>query len=86
MEDVSRRSGLSGPTISFLEMAKILRQHLGPLADRVPTEEAPGPDVPRLIIHNDRAREELDWHPRPAETTIVDTAESLREFGMLEHG
>ena len=48
-----------GPTISFLEMTQILRERLGPLAERVPTEEAPGPEPPRLIIHNDRAREEL---------------------------
>jgi dihydroflavonol-4-reductase len=32
-----------GPTISFLEMAQILREALGPLAARVPTAEAPGP-------------------------------------------
>jgi nucleoside-diphosphate-sugar epimerase len=73
-----------GPTISFLEMAQILRERLGPLAARVPTEEAPGPEPPRLIIHNDRAREELGWRPRPAETTIVETAESLRDLGLLE--
>jgi dihydroflavonol-4-reductase len=73
-----------GPTISFLEMAQILRERLGPLAERVPTEEAPGPEPPRLIIHNDRAREELGWRPRPAETTIVETAESLRDLGLLE--
>jgi nucleoside-diphosphate-sugar epimerase len=30
-----------GPTISFLQMAQILRERLGPLAERVPTEEAP---------------------------------------------
>jgi nucleoside-diphosphate-sugar epimerase len=73
-----------GPTISFLEMAQILRERLGPLAARVPTEEAPGPEPPRLIIHNDRARTELGWRPRPAETTIVETAESLRDLGLLE--
>jgi nucleoside-diphosphate-sugar epimerase len=50
-----------GPTISFLEMAQILRDRLGPLAERVPTEEAPGPEPPRLIIHNDRAKQELGW-------------------------
>jgi len=72
-----------GPTISFLELAQILRQRLGPLAERVPTEEAPGAEPPRLIIHNDRAREELGWRPRPAETTIVETAESLRDLGLL---
>ena len=73
-----------GPTISFLEMAQILRERLGPLAARVPTEEAPGPEPPRLIIHNDRAKQELGWRPRSAETTIVETAESLRDLGLLE--
>ena len=73
-----------GPTITFLEMAQILRDRLGPLAKRVPTEEADGPEPPELFIHNDRAREELGWRPRPAETTIVETAESLRDLGLLE--
>jgi nucleoside-diphosphate-sugar epimerase len=75
-----------GPTISFLQMAQILRERLGPLAERVPTEEAPGDDPPRLIIHNDRAKQEFGWQPRPAETTIVETAESLRDLGLLEQG
>ena len=73
-----------GPTISFLELARILRDRLGPLARRVPTEEVPGEDPPRLIIHNDRARDELGWRPRPAGTTIVESAESLRDLGLLE--
>jgi dihydroflavonol-4-reductase len=72
-----------GPTISFLRMAQILRERLGPLAERVPTEEAPGPEVPELIIRGDRARDELGWRPRPVETTIVETAESLRDLGLL---
>jgi nucleoside-diphosphate-sugar epimerase len=73
-----------GPTITFLQMAQILRERLGPLAERVPAQEAPGPEPPRLIIHNDRAERELGWRPRPAETTIVETAESLRDLGLLE--
>jgi nucleoside-diphosphate-sugar epimerase len=73
-----------GPTISFLEMARILREALGPLAERVSTEEAPGPEPPRLIIHNDRAKQELGWRPRPADATIVQTAESLRDLGLLD--
>lgn len=72
-----------GPTLSFLEVADILRRRLGPLAARVPTLEAPGDDLPRPIIHNDRARKELGWRPRAAETTIVETAESLRDLGLL---
>ena len=47
-------------------------------------KEADGPEPPKLIIHNDRAREELGWRPRPVETTIVDIAESLRVLGLLE--
>jgi nucleoside-diphosphate-sugar epimerase len=75
-----------GPAMSFVEVAGVLRRRLGPLAARVPTEEAPGEEPPRPIIHNDRARKELGWHPRPAETTIVETAESLRDLGLLETG
>jgi dihydroflavonol-4-reductase len=73
-----------GPTLSYLEVAETLRRRLGPLAARVPTQEAPGDDLPRPVIHNDRARQELGWRPRPAETTIVQTAESLRDLGLLE--
>ncbi len=73
-----------GPTISYLQLAEILRDRLGPLAERVPTKEAPGDALPELVIHNDRARNELGWRPRPAETTIVETAESLRDLGLLE--
>jgi nucleoside-diphosphate-sugar epimerase len=73
-----------GPAISFLEMAQILRDQLGAVGERVPTEEVPGDERPRLTIHNDRAREELGWHPRPIATTIVETAESLRDLGLLE--
>ena len=72
-----------GPTTSFLEVANVLGRRLGPLAAKVPTEEAPGEDLPRPIIHNDRARNELGWRPRPVETTIVESAESLRSLGLL---
>jgi hypothetical protein len=64
-------------------MAQILRERLGPLAERVPTQEAPGPEPPRLVIRNDRAKQELRWRPRAAETTIVETAESVRDLGLL---
>jgi nucleoside-diphosphate-sugar epimerase len=73
-----------GPTITWLGLAQILRDHLGPAGAHVTTEEAPGEDPEPLTIHNDRAKQELDWQPRPAETTIVETAESLRELGLLE--
>jgi nucleoside-diphosphate-sugar epimerase len=73
-----------GPTITWLGLAKILRDHLGPAGEHVSTDEAPGEDPPPLTIHNDRAKQELGWQPRPAETTILETAESLRELGLLD--
>ena len=72
-----------GPTISFLQMAQILRDRLGPLGERAPTEEEPGDELPNLVIHNDRAKSVFGWKPRPIETTIVETAESLRDLGLL---
>lgn len=71
-----------GPTLSYLKVAEILRRRLGPLAARVPTREAAGEERPQPIIHNDRAREELGWLPRPVEETIVQTAESLFDLGV----
>ena len=72
-----------GPTTTFLEVAGVLRDRLGPMADRVPTEEAPGDELPPLVIRNDRARAELGFRPRPADTTIVETAQGLRDLGLL---
>lgn len=72
-----------GPTITYLELANILRERLGPLASRVPTQEVDGEDLGPLVIHNERAKAELGFRPRPAETTIVETAESLRDLGLL---
>ena len=43
-----------GDTELVVVSPKILRERLGPLAGRVPAEGAPGPEPPRLIIHNDR--------------------------------
>lgn len=73
-----------GPTITWLGLAHVLRDHLGAAGEHVRTDEAPGEDPSPLTIHNDRAKQELGWQPRPAETTIVETAESLRELGLLD--
>ncbi|MEU6842973.1 NAD-dependent epimerase/dehydratase family protein [Streptomyces sp. NPDC046716] len=74
----------NGPTLSFVELAAVLRDRLGPLAARVPAEEAPGAPLPRPVIHNDRARTELGWQPRDVATTLVDSTASLRALGLLE--
>jgi nucleoside-diphosphate-sugar epimerase len=73
-----------GPTITWLGLAQILRDHLGPAGERVTTDEAPGEEPSPLTIHNDRAKRELGWQPRPAKASIVETADSLRDLGLLE--
>jgi len=45
--------------------------------------DASGDELPPLIIHNERAKAELGFAPRAAETTIVETVEGMREMGML---
>ncbi|MGC0370590.1 NAD-dependent epimerase/dehydratase family protein [Microbacterium sp. SLBN-111] len=75
-----------GPTISWLGVASLLRWHLGDLAAAVPTEEVPGDDLPPLVIHNERAKAELGFTPRPAETTIFETLDDMRERGMIRRG
>ncbi|WP_426519015.1 NAD-dependent epimerase/dehydratase family protein [Diaminobutyricibacter sp. McL0618] len=72
-----------GPTMTFLDVANVLRAELGELAARVTTQEMPGVEPVPLIIHNDRAKTELGFRPRPAVETIVETAESLRDLGLL---
>ena len=64
-------------------MAGVLRR-LRAAADRAPTQESSSDDLPRPIIHNDRVRDELGWRPRDVDTTIVETAESLRDQFLLD--
>jgi nucleoside-diphosphate-sugar epimerase len=73
-----------GPTTTFLEVATVMRERLGDFAAKVPTEEAPGDELPPLVIHNGRAKRELGFSPRPAVDTIIDTAESLRDLGLVQ--
>lgn len=72
-----------GPTTSWLGVARVLREHFGDLAAKAPTEEAPGDELPPLIIHNERAKAELGFAPRPAEQTIVETVDGMLAAGML---
>jgi nucleoside-diphosphate-sugar epimerase len=78
-----------GPTTSWLGVANVLHERFGELAAKAPTEEAPAGEaapsggLPPLIIHNERAKAELGFTPRPAETTIVDTVQSMQAAGML---
>lgn len=72
-----------GPSITFLDVADVLRERFGELAAKVPTEEAPGEELPPLVIHNERAKRELGFAPRPRVDTIVETVESLRDLGLV---
>ncbi len=72
-----------GPTITWLGLAEAIRGHLGAAGTHVTLQEAPGEDPAPLTIHNDRAKQELGWKPRPAPTTIAETLDSLRELGLL---
>jgi nucleoside-diphosphate-sugar epimerase len=72
-----------GPTTTFLEVATVLREQLGEFAAKAPTQEAPGDELPPLVIHNERAKRELGFTPRPIVDTIVETAESLRDLGLV---
>ncbi|MDA8196252.1 MAG: NAD-dependent epimerase/dehydratase family protein [Actinomycetota bacterium] len=72
-----------GPTITWLSLAEVIRDHLGASGHRVTLQEVPGEEPMPLVIHNDRAKEELDWQPRPVQTTITDTLDSLRELQLL---
>jgi nucleoside-diphosphate-sugar epimerase len=71
------------PTLTWLDLATTLHDQFGELAAHVPTEQAPGDEPPISIIHNDRARTELGWAPRPRLTTIVETVQSLRAVEAL---
>jgi len=72
-----------GPTTTYLGVAQLLRERFGDFAAHVPLVEAPGEELPPLVIHNDRAKRELGFQPRPAETTLVETVQSMREMGLI---
>lgn len=73
-----------GPTLTYYDIAVLLRDRLGALAEHVTLEQVPGDDPPPLTIHNDRAKQGLRFQPRAVETTLVQTAQSMHELGLLE--
>jgi dihydroflavonol-4-reductase len=91
----------SGPFLKVIDIARILRQHLGEQARRVPTRQLPDllvrmaawfdPLVRTAVSelgaerHADagHARDVLGWVARAPEETIVDTARSLIQHGLV---
>lgn len=77
-----------GPTVTFLEVADVLRHELGELAARVPTSEteesSDGADPAQApIISNAKAKATLGWQPRPVRDTLVETARSLQALSLV---
>lgn len=80
-----------GPSVSFLEIADVLRESLGELGSLVPRAEAAessdGSDPVQVpVISNAKAKRVLGWRPRPVRETIVDTARSLEALGLVGRG
>jgi nucleoside-diphosphate-sugar epimerase len=73
-----------GPTITWLGLAEVICDHLGVAGGNVTLREAPGEEPAPLTIHNDCAKQDLGWQPRPVHATITDTVDSLRQLGLLE--
>ena len=66
-----------GPTRTFGDVAQVLRDRLGDRARDCVATDAPGEAPPPLVIHNDRARDELGFRPRDVEDTIAETGEDV---------
>ena len=92
----------SGPFMKMIEIARILKAHLGEDARKVPTRMLPDllvrfaalfdPMVKAVVgelgsVRNmdaSHARAVLGWVARPAQESIVDTARSLIELGIVK--
>ena len=92
----------SGPFYMMAEVGRVLREHLGPEARKVPTRNLPDflvrlfalfdPVVRQVTVElgnvrdgdSTHAREVLGWEMRPAEESIVDTARSLIDLGLVK--
>ncbi|MBP8531982.1 aldehyde reductase [Streptomyces sp. MK37H] len=78
--------------VSFLWIARVLAEHLGERAARVPTREfdderareAVGVTERVPILRTEKARSVFGWTPRDPVTTILDTAESLFRLGLVK--
>ena len=66
MPDVANKRYLllaDGPTLTWLDLAETIRDHLGAAGANVTLQEAAGEDPAPLTIHNERAKQELGWQP-----------------------
>ncbi|CAO3421293.1 SDR family oxidoreductase [Azospirillum endophyticum] len=78
---------VSGEPVSLLEVATVLRDHLGELAALVPVRGAaptPSTSPSRRRSSSDKARRRLGWSPRPSKEAIIASAESLIRFKLIK--
>ena len=68
---------------TFADMSRFLREHFGARAPAIPTLKAPAA-TGQVDFSSAKARDRLDWRPRPVAQTIIDTAESLLSTGAVE--
>jgi dihydroflavonol-4-reductase len=91
----------AGPFLKMIDIARILKEKLGPQAHKVPLRKLPDfllklkshfDPVIKLVVSElgrvrnmdtSHARTLLGWAPRPVEETIVETARSLIEMGVV---
>ncbi|WGL51361.1 NAD-dependent epimerase/dehydratase family protein [Nocardioides sp. BP30] len=84
--DVSEAAGrrylllADGPSLTYREVARLVHEAASTSAT---VTEAPGEEPTALTIHNDRAKAELAFRPRPVGETIAETVASLRELGLI---
>lgn len=93
---------VAGDFMSMLDIAKILKDRMGPIAQRVKARQLPDwmvrlaalrdpaiklitPELGKLKnATNEKAKRVLGWAPRSNEDSIIATAESLVQLGLLK--
>lgn len=81
------------PTIKMVEIAKILKEHCGNRAPKLIAEELPNDKVPPKMatdlgivrdLSNAKVKAAFSWEPTSYAKTLVDSAESLIKFGLIQ--
>ncbi|MFD1431338.1 NAD-dependent epimerase/dehydratase family protein [Lacticaseibacillus yichunensis] len=85
MRDIAKMLKKDVPDLASLVRTSQLPDTLLRLAaKKAPAVNAIVGMLGRKFAHtNQKAIRELDWRPRPAETTVIDTAKSLKAFNLL---
>lgn len=74
---------VSGEPVTFSDIARVLRRHLGALAANVQEPSGDAAAAPVRRTTSAKARRMLGWQTRDQEETILDTARSLFRHGVV---